>query len=173
MSISVYSVTIPEYTLKTKPNSVIIGEKIDGVIKKYFLGQKIAIRCIGSQEHEGKSVNDLVKIIKKLGTDKYDPTRKGEKYENVENKCIDFFALDFKITSKGKYLENFIEPFYVYPIQDAKKPVRIDIIIIYDLSKLKRILHQYEGGTDIKRDGFVFKDAENKPKAIKGIIKVL
>ncbi len=173
MQIPVYRIKVSEYHVRSKPDFAAIGTKIDRIIKRHFLGQKVAIRCIGSQEHKGKSLPELVKIIKKLGTDKYDPERKGEKYENAENKHIDFFALDFKITGKGKYMENFIEPFYAYPKQENKPPVRIDIIIIYDLSKLMRILHRYEGRKDIKRDGFVFKAPENKPAAVKGIIKVL
>lgn len=129
MTIPVYSIKVPEYSVATKPDSVKIGSKIDKTIKRHFLGQRVAIRCLGSQEHKGKSASDLVRIIKKLGTDKYDPARKGEKYENVENKRIDFFALDFKITSSGVYMKNFIEPFYTYPKQDKKPPVRIDVII--------------------------------------------
>ena len=171
--ISVYSISVPEYHVKKEPDAANIGAKIDKVLRKRFLGQRVAIRCLGSQEHRGKSIDELAEIIKKLGTDKYDPNRKGEKYENVGNKRIDFFALDFKITNKGSYMENFIEPFYIYPIQENKRPVRIDIIVLYDLSKLKRVLHRYQGRTDIKRDGFVFKNPENKPDAIKGIIKVL
>lgn len=127
MKIPVYRIKVPEYHVKSKPDPASIGAKIDRIIKKHFLGQKVAIRCIGSQEHKGKSVNDLVEIIKKLGTDRYDPSRKGEKYENIWNKRIDFFALDFRIKEKGKYMENFIEPFYTYPKQDKKRPVRIDI----------------------------------------------
>ncbi len=173
MTIPVYTVKIPEYNVKKKPNHAVIGSKIDIVIKKHFLGQKIVIRCISSQEHRGKSIGDLVRIIKKTGTDRYDPDRKGEKYENAENKRIDFFAMDFRITAEGKYMENFIEPFYTYPLQEGKEPVRINVIIVYDLSKLRRVLHRYKGRTDIKRDGFIFKYTENKPNAVKGIIKVL
>jgi hypothetical protein len=40
------------------------------------------------------------------------------------------------------------------------------------MAKLKRVVHQYEGRKDIKRDGFVFKDQNNKPDAIKAIIKI-
>ena len=70
-------------------------------------------------------------------------------------------------------MKNFIEPFYLYPptIRGAN-PVRLDIVIIYDLSKLKRVVHQYEGRTDIKKDGFVFKNPENKKDAVLGIIKI-
>ena len=173
MTIPVYSVKVPEYNVKFRPDSVVIGQKIDKIIKKRFLGQRVAIRCLSSREHRGKSFSHLIRIIKKLGTDRYDPNRKGEKYENVERRHIDFFALDFKITQKGKYLEKFIEPFYTYPKQEGKRPVKIDLIIIYDLSKLKRVSHRYEGRKDVKRDGFIFKNPYDKPAVVKGIIKVL
>src|SRR3989338_1911117 len=169
MSIPVYSIKIPGYSVRKKPDHAGIGEKIDKVIKKHFLGQRLAIRCLGSQEHPGKSANDLIRIIKKLGTDKYDPKRNGEKYENVEGKRIDFFALDFRITKNGRFLENFIEPFYTYPKAEGKKTIRIDIIILYDLAKLKRVPHRYEGRKDIKRDGFVFRDQAKKKDALAGI----
>ena len=170
--IPVYSIRIPEYNVRAKPDHVAIGAKIDNVIKKRFLGKKVAIRCLGSQEHKCTQA-DLIRMIKKFGTDKYDPERKGEKYGNVEGKRIDFFALDFKITQKGRFMENFIEPFYIHPKQEGKPPVRIDIVIIYDLSKLRRVPHRYEGRSDVKRDGFLFKVPKNKPAAVKGIIKVL
>lgn len=174
MKIPVYSIKIPEYDVKSKPDWEKIGAKIDVLIKEKFLGKKVAIRCLGSQEHKGKSINDLVKIIKKLGHDRYDPKRKGDRYENVENKKIDFFAMDFNIKGRTKIMEKFIEPFYLYPqtIRNAK-PIRLDIIIVYDLSKLKRVLHTYRGRKDMKRDGFVFKDQKNKQDALMGIIKIL
>jgi hypothetical protein len=169
----VYSVKVPEYTVDSRPDYEKIGSKIDIVVKKHFLGRKVAIRCLSSQEHKGKTVNDLVKIIRKIGTDRYDQKRSGEKYENVDNKQIDFFALDFTIKEKGEYMRQFIESFYTYPIQDGKKPVRIDVAILYDRAKLRRVTHRYEGRIDIKKDGFVFKDPKNKPAALLGIIKIL
>ncbi len=172
MAVPVYSVKIPEYNVRKKPDSQDIGARIDKTIIKHFLGKRVAIRCLGSQEHRVPR-NDLIRIIKKLGTDKYEPDRKGEKYENVEGRHIDFFALDFRITRDGKFLENFIEPFYAYPVQEGRKPVKIDIIILYDMSKLKRVLHRYEGRKDIKRDGFVFKNPKNKSGTVLGIIKIL
>ncbi|KHO47629.1 MAG: hypothetical protein QT00_C0002G0286 [archaeon GW2011_AR5] len=114
----------------------------------------------------------VLDIIRKLGTDRYSPKREDEKYGNAEGRHIDIFALDFRIGPKGRYMENFIEPFYTYPKQEGRKPVRIDVIIIYDLSKLKRVPHRYEGREDIKRDGFVFR-CPDKKDALLGIIKVL
>ena len=173
MTIPVYNAKVPEYNVKSKPDWFSIGAKIDKTIKKYFLGKKVAIRCLSSKEHNGMAIDDLIKIIKKLGTDRHNPKRKGERYENIENKKIDFFALDFRIKKDSAIIENFIEPFYTWPIKFGGKPIRINVILIYDLSKLKRVYHQYKGRNDIKKDGFVFKNPENKRKALLGIIKIL
>ena len=52
------------------------------------------------------------------------------------------------------------------------KPVRIDLLTIYDASQLKAVVHQYEGRDDIKRDGFVFKNPDSKPAALLGIVHI-
>lgn len=198
--IPVYQVTVPEYKIKKlkedgkyfvldhfwkkmkipkvyenkKPNFDLIGNKIDNKLKKYFLNKKVAIRAVCSGDHGGKSADDLIKIIKKLGHDRYNPKRKGDRYDNVDNHHIDFFALDYKINNNGKYFENLLIPLYYWPIINKKKPNKIDIIIIYDLLKLKRIKHRYKGReNEIKKDGFIFKDKNNKSDAIIGIMKIL
>ena len=66
-------------------------------------------------------------------------------------------------------MRQFIWSFY----ELAEKPERIDIVIVYDLAKLRRVVHRYEGRTDIKRDGFVFREPDKKTDALLGIIKVL
>lgn len=175
MAIPVYQITVKDYacTAKVKPDWAAIGARIDKKIKEHFLGKRAAIRCISSHEHKGKSVNDIVKIIRRLGTDRYDPHRKGDRYENIGDKKIDFFAIDFTIRPKSVIMEKFIEPFYTWPRQSGNKPVRLDVAIIYDLSKLKRVVHQYEGRSGIKKDGFVFKNPNKKKDALLGIIKIL
>lgn len=173
MAVPVYNMKVPEYNVRSKPDWISIGKKIDKKIKRYFLGKKVAIRCLGSQEHKGKSVTEIIKIIRRLGHDRYDSNKKGERYDNIENKKIDFFALDFKVKQDSVMMENFIEPFYTWPKKFGEKPVKIDIAIIYDLSKLRRVVHQYKGRNDVKRDGFVFKDQKNKRDALIGIIKIL
>ncbi|MBW3021718.1 hypothetical protein KY328_02270 [Candidatus Woesearchaeota archaeon] len=169
-----FNIKIPKIYWDNKPDFEKIGAKIDACLKKHFLGRKVAIRVLGSEEHNGKSVDDLIKIIKRLGHDRYDPKIKGDRYENIESKHIDFFALDFKVMERGEYFKHFIEPFYFWPIADRGKPIRIDIAIIYDLSKLKRVEHRYKGREkELKKDGFMFKDPEHKKEAILGIIKIL
>ncbi len=199
--IPVYQVKVPEYRLKifkktsekvdyagtpwhhfkipkvyhdNLPDFSRIGAKIDKCLKKHFLGKKVAIRALSSEEHKGKSVDDLIRIIKKLGHDRYNPKTKGDRYKNIENNHIDFFALEFEVKKDGKYFKDFLEPFYYWPIADRNKPIRIDIAIVYNPTQLEVVEHRYKGREkEIKRDGFVFKNPENKPEAILGIIKIL
>lgn len=51
-------------------------------------------------------------------------------------------------------------------------PVRIDVVTIYDATKLEQVAHQYEGRDDIKDDGFAFKTPANKSAAIKAVFLI-
>jgi hypothetical protein len=169
-----FTIAIPKVYEENKPDFAKIGAKIDGCLKRHFLGKAVAVRVLSSQEHKGKSVDDLIGIIKRLGHDRYDPKRNGDRYENLDNKHIDLFALDFTVDKNGEYFAQFIEPFYYWPISDRGYPVRLDIAIIYDRSKLSVVEHRYEGReNELKKDGFVFRDPDHKPEAILGIIKIL
>lgn len=170
--IPIYKISLPEYNFHNKPNFDEIGNKIDSVLKEKYLGMDILVRVLGSQEHPGKTVDDLIEIIKTNGTDRYDASREGDRYKNIENKHIDFFAMPFSITSRGEYFKFLLEPFYHYPsITRDASPVRIDIAIIYNPEKVEIVEHQYEGREgEIKKDGYIFKDNKNKPDAILGII---
>tara|TARA_Y100000310_G_scaffold292191_1_gene320769 strand:- start:216 stop:737 length:522 start_codon:yes stop_codon:yes gene_type:complete len=170
--VPVYTVSCPEYSVEKKPDAKVIGKKIDALIKKHFLRKKVIIRCIGSQEHEDKTVDELIAIIKRLGTDRYDPQRVGDRYENLEEKQIDIFALDFFVEEDTEMLKDFIEPFFTYPVEIGKEPVRLDIVIIYDATQLNCVIHSYENGKD-KYDGFAFRDPRNKTDALLGIIKII
>ena len=57
---NVYTVRAPGYGVGKKPDAKKIGTKIDTVIKRHFSGRRVAIRCLGSQEHRGKTADDLV-----------------------------------------------------------------------------------------------------------------
>lgn len=175
MEIPVYKIDIPEYALQNRPDFEAVGAKIDTILKKHFLGQKIIVRAVGSQEHLGKTSTELVDIIKTIGTDHYDPTRQGDRYENIEGKHIDFFALEFEISEAGEYFKFLIEPFYLYPSQTRNSPpIRIDIAIIYNPDEVEVVEHQYEGREgEIKKDGYIFKDKINKNGALKAIIHIL
>lgn len=175
MSIPVYAVHLPEYQVAAKPDYKAIGKTVDDELRKHFTGQMVGLRALGSQEHPGKSTDDLVEIIKRDGTDRYDPERGGDRYDNIENKHIDLFLLCRKITERSKIFWQLAWSFYESPLKLRGQPVRVDILVVYDLAKLKaiRTTHTHEGYPVTKRDGFVFREPGKKNEAVLGIFKIL
>jgi hypothetical protein len=173
--IPVYSLMLPQYQVDTKPDHKAIGKAVDDELRKHFMGQMVGLRAIGSQEHPGKSIDELIGIIKRNGTDRYDPDRVGDRYDNVENKHIDLFVLRRKITPKAQMFWQLSWSFYAYPLKTRNQPVRVDILVVYDLAKLKavRTTHAHEGYPVVKRDGFVFREPNRKAEAVLGIFKIL
>lgn len=172
MPTPVFTVNVPEYQVEAEPDYRLIGRIVDDELRKHFFGQTIVVRGIGSSEHPGKTVDELVGIIKRDGTDRYDPNRKGDRYENIKGKHIDLFAFRRKVTPRMQLFKDIAYGFYRSAIGLHGKPTRIDILIIYDATKLKAVVHQYEGRTDKKRDGFVFREPTRKRSAVLGIIKI-
>lgn len=168
-----WKIMIPKVYADNVPDFSKFGKKVDDALKKHFLNKRVVLRTLSSQEHPDKSADDLIKIIKALGHDRYDPNIKGDRYENREGKHIDIFGWDLKIEKDGEYLADFMEPFYFWPLSQGKEPQRLDIVIIYDPAQLEIVEHTYEGReSEVKRDGFVFKFPNDKPAAILGIIKI-
>lgn len=125
-------------------------------------------------EHPGKSIDDLIEVIKTTGTDRYDPNRIGDRYTNIGDKYFDLCALRRTISSESEIFWQLSWSFYNSPLKERGYPVRIDILTIYDPKLLKAITYSPIGHPDrIMRDGFVFKDTKNKPAALIGIIKIL
>lgn len=164
--------TLPDYTTETEPDHKAIGKPVDDLLKEHFMGETILIRALGSMEHPEKSVDDLIEIIRRDGTDRYDPERVGDRYANIHSKNIDLYALKRTISPNSKIFWQLSWSFYQSPLKTRGYPVKLDILVIYDLKQLKAVVHQPEGHPHVKRDGFVFRDPENKAKAVKGIIKL-
>jgi hypothetical protein len=167
------TVCIPEYQVATEPDHKTIGKVVDAELQKHFLGQTVVARGIGSSDHPGKTIDELVEIIKRNGTDRYDPARIGDRYQNIQGKHIDLFGFRRKVGPRMRLFQDVVYGFYHSAIGIHGKPTRIDILIIYDDAKLKAVVHQYEGRMDKKRDGFVFKDPAHKAEATLGIVKIL
>jgi hypothetical protein len=171
----IYEISLPEYQVDHEPDHERIGAKVDELIKSRFMGQDILIRCLSSCEHPGKSRDEIVDIISEKGHDRYDPHRKGDRYENNENRTIDIFALPFSVSAHSQMFSAFTWPFYHWGKERSGEPVRIDIVIIYDQEKLAPVGYTYAGREHegVKSDGFVFKDQKNRRSAVKAILKIL
>lgn len=173
MQPKIISLTVPEYQVGTEPDYKAIGKIVDDELRKHFMARPIVARGIGSSEHPDKTIDDLVEIIKRDGTDRYDPNRTGDRYENIQGKHIDLFGFRRKVGPRMQLFKDVAYGFYRSALGIHGKAVRIDILIIYDATKLKAVVHQYEGRPDRKRDGFVFCIPERKSEAILGIMKIL
>ena len=168
-----FSIRIPSRFWKMKPDFKTIGSILDNILKTNYLNRHIAIRGLSSKEHPDMNKTILINTIFQLGHDRYDPLRKGDRYENIESKHIDFFALDFSVNESGRYFEHLIEPFYFWSIVDRGYPLKVDTVIIYDINKISVVNHSYKGReNEIKKDGFIFKDPSNKPDALLGVIDI-
>lgn len=163
---------LPEYTIDQPPDHIGIGRKIDDVLRQHFMGKTIVLRGIASSEHPDKTPEQLADIIQETGTDHYDPQRKGDRYENVEGKQIDLFGTLATVTPTFSIADIIIYGFYHSSIGVHGRPMKIDILTVYDATKLTQVPHRYEGRDDVKDDGFVFVDSDNKVAALLGIIRI-
>jgi hypothetical protein len=168
----VIHLAVPEYQVNTEPDYKAIGKIVDNELRKHFTGRTIVARGIGSSEHPNETIDELVEIIKRAGTDRYDPNRIGDRYENIQGKHIDLFGFRRKVGPRMQLFKDVVYGFYHSALGIHGKAVRIDILIIYDSAKLKEVIHQYAGRTDKKRDGFAFREPENKRGALLGIVKI-
>lgn len=173
-SIPVYTVHLPDYSFsKGEPDHQAIGKPVDDALREHFMGDTILIRGLGSQEHPGKSVDDLIEIIKETGTDRYNPARIGDRHTNVGDKYFDFCALRRTISERSKIFWQLSWSFYQSPLKERGYSVLVDILIVYEPKQLKSVTYSPVGHKGrIMRDGFVFRDPNNKPAAIKAIFKI-
>ncbi len=169
----VSKIPLLQYGIEQEPDADEVGRIVDDEIKTHFFGKSIVVRGIASSEHPDISVDELIDIIIKTGTDRYDPNRKGDRYENIDNKHIDLFGVPATVEKSSEIFKTIVWGFYHSAIAVHGYPVRIDVIIIYDAEQLNQVAHRYSGRGDTKDDGFSFKDSANKAGAVLGIIKLL
>ena len=136
---NVYTLSLPEYILKDKLNYKSIGTKIDSLIKKHFLDKRVLIRCISGDSHKQMNINRLIAIIKKTGTDMYDPKRKKVCHSFYKKHTFDIFASKKKITKTMRFMQDVIQDFYEGALQDRGYPVRVDLLILYNPLQLKML----------------------------------
>lgn len=102
----------------------------------------------------------------------YDPERIGDRYINLQGKHIDLYALRRTINQRSKIFWQLSWSFYQSPLKTRGYPVKVDILVFYDPKQLKAVVHQPKDHPSVKRDGFVFRNPENKSDAVLGIIKI-
>jgi|SRR3989344_9607256 len=171
-SIPIYEISLPEYTINQKPKYDQIGVKLDLFIKQHFLGKKVCIRAVGSQDHK-LAKTDLIKRIIEQGTDKYEKDKHSfwNEWDVYRDKGIDLFACFKKITKDFHFMHEVIGDFYEGALADRGYSIRIDILLFYDPDKLENIPIKY-AENDIGEDAWKFKFPEQKKEALIGIIQI-
>lgn len=164
--------TIPTHKPGKAPNHKVVGENLDKLIKQHFMGKKVVIRCIGSQDHPNLSLDELTDIVLKTDTDKYDPARMGIGYEAFVRKGVkvDFYGEDMIVTKDAKIMGQALWEMHHSAIGDRGYGVHVDLALVYDYDQLDMVMNLYEHHPT--SDGFVFKNPGNKQAALLGVIKI-
>ncbi len=173
MKPTILEATIPEHKRGKAPDHIAVGKKLDDLLKKHFMGKKVVIRCIGSQDHPSHSLDELTEIVIKTGTDKYDAARMGVGYEEFVRKKIqiDFYGEPAEITDRLDFMGQAIWEMHHSAIGDRGYGVHVDLVLIYDVKQLNMVMNLYDFHPT--SDGYTFKDPTDKQKALLGVIKVI
>jgi len=187
MSVKIFEIFLPEYQLKTKPNYSKIGKKVDKELVLNIPDGKYIYRAISSNDHKDHTIDSLTSIILESGTDKYDLNRKEVCYDDFCMYDHDIQAGFFEIKNNKLVLDNSFEydslfgdtvkKFYENVLEDRGYRVKIDILIIYDATKLKKAEKIDERAEDLNsvlvNCLYKFKDGKNKKDALVAIVKIL
>jgi hypothetical protein len=187
MSAKIFTVTVPEYTVNEKPDYLRIGKIVDTAIEENFSDGRYIYRALSSDDHPHKTRDELVSIIIELGTDKYDPSRKSVCHEQYSVYDYDIQAGSFEIKNAKIVIEptdnyptlfgDTIYDFYENAPYDRGYPVRIDLLTLYDVSKLEpaKLKNPDSLGVDPRLSKYLyrFKDRDNKQEALLGIVKIM
>ena len=161
----------PEYDMSSLDIQK-IGRCIDKQLVTHFDGQKTVLRAISSADHELQK-DELVRRIEQTGTDRYDPERAGDRYENIGGKHIDFFGQTRTIRLGKRLSLALLQGFHVYGAQLHGRPSpKMDIWLVYARSKVTAVPHYYEGRSTSKRDGYAFKDPAHRADALLGVLVI-
>ena len=165
-------IVIPAHRPGKAPDHGVVGRKLDKLLKQHFMGKKVVVRCIGSQDHPRLGLDDLTDIIMKSGTDKYDPERLGVGYEEFDRKGVqvDLYGEDVTITKDTEIMGQALWEMHHSAIGDRGYGVHVDLVLIYDYDKLNMVMNLY--AHHHTSDGFVFKEPSTKQAALLGVIKI-
>jgi len=175
----IVTISIPEYTIDTKPDYKDVGSRIDRVIADNFEGAFLS-RALSVSEHPRLTLDQLAEVIIRTGTDKYDPDRKGVAHESFEPYKPDLQAGLIEI-NQGKIVgESFskdIRRFYENTLLDRGYRLRIDLIVLYDPAQMVPAtkLDDSRPGTEPHLEQYLwrFKNPKDKPRALAGLVKIL
>ncbi len=159
---------IPEYDFDCEPDLKEIGEKIDKILMDNFGGKDIILRCVQSGKHESKQA--LIGHIINSGSDYYE--NESDKAANMTDRKIDLYGYACSV-GKTDIGYHMLEGFHLLKPKSLEKPqYPVDIWMIYNPKQLENVEYLHQRYNVIARDGYLFKDKNNKQKALIGLIIV-
>ncbi len=190
----VFRVKMPEYNLEQSPDYSKIGAKLDDILAINFPGKWLAVRGVSLQDHPGKSLTWLAEKIKKIGTDRYDPLRKGVHHHLDKEFGIEIHAVPMIYENEmicphysgerrktGSAIGELLNDCDSGAVVDRGYALRIDLLMFYDLEQLipapltwtdKGPTHTDNPISPQQSSAFRFKTPSDKRSALLGIILI-
>lgn len=162
---------VPIEYWENRPDFDLISKPIVKFLRENFNKRRIGIRMLGSEEHADKSLDDLLKIIQRIGHDRYDENRKNSKYGKINLEEIELFMLELEIGKElgldgEEQIKHALNSFYIY----LEKPIRVDIGIVYDLGNIEKKKIQYDGDEEICH---AFINTKKASESILALLKII
>jgi hypothetical protein len=184
MSVRVFPVLLHGYTLDGAPDFLTLGQTLDALLIHTFPNRTLAVRGISAVDHPGKSATDLIGIVQQLGTDRYDPMRKGILETFYAPYNLDLHALPCAVTADGQLVSShddgggvmsgmLADFFHGPPLDRGSPPMRLDLLTVYDRAQLEAVAVDYGEGLNQDPCEFRFKNADRKLEALLGIVHLL
>ena len=187
-------IALAEYKLDPNIDFNKMGFRLEEKIAQMFPQKWMAMRGISLQDHPEKNIDEIKALIRRHGTDRYDPYRKGVHHEMDEEFGIELHALAVKFEKaflcphyqkEGKKglssMGAFLQDFYHAAIEDRGYPLRIDLLLFYKLDLLIPAPMKWGEDGPIFTDEslnpklcscFQFKYPKEKPKALIGLLEL-
>jgi hypothetical protein len=145
-----------------------VSKCIDDVLIEKFANQKVVIRGIQSEKHELPK-DQLVQQIINIGSDRYAQESKNK--VKVNDRPIDLFG--YACVAKSPMTLSVLEGFHKWKPMCLERPQRrVDIWMAYDADQLENIEYNH-GYYGVKaKDGYLFKNQNEKQNALLGVLVI-
>lgn len=164
--IKIVELSCPEYVFDDSLSLLKVSKIIDGVLIDNFAGQSVVLRGIQSGKHSLRK-DKLIELILRTGTDKYEVSSNNS--ADVTGERIDFFGMS--CTIEGSITLGILKGFHMYKPKSPERPqLRVDIWLIYDISKLTNVEYFHRSYGVIANDGYVFKNPNDRAGWLLGMI---
>jgi len=186
MLTTLVEVSAPEYTVAREPDYVRIGQRVDRAIGLGLPDGEYLLRALSLDEHPQRTVEELSAIILRTGTDKYDSHRPAVGQLEFAGYDYDIQAGSVEIRDRRLVVEpgaryptvfgEIVWHFYNGARLDRGRPVRIDLLVLYDPSALVHARKRNPGAKSVRRGLnrflYKFRDPKHKRLALRGLVRI-